>query len=99
MDRVVTEGLATAFERDFGHADPPWGEAGPEMMEWTHELLLQPATASQDDWMSRHPDGRRWIGMRAGTFIVDRAMRAYGRSAESLVSASTDEVLWLAEVR
>ena len=99
MDAVVTEGLATAFERDFGNANPPWGIAPPEVMDWTRELLLQPETAPRDDWLSRHPDGRRWIGLRVGTFLADRAMRASGRSAVALVTTPTEEILRLAEVR
>ncbi|HMI87345.1 MAG TPA: DUF2268 domain-containing putative Zn-dependent protease [Polyangiaceae bacterium] len=99
MDRVVTEGMATAFERDFGKANPPWGIAPPEVMDWTRELLRQPDSAPVDRWLYRHPDGRRWIGLRVGTFLVDRAARASGRSVAQLAAVSTDEILRLAEVR
>jgi hypothetical protein len=47
VDHVVTEGLATAFEHDFGKADPPWGKAPPEVMAWTCEVLDQPATTAR----------------------------------------------------
>jgi hypothetical protein len=47
VDHGVTEGLATAFERDFGKADPPWGKAPPEVMAWTREVLDQPATTAR----------------------------------------------------
>jgi len=66
MDSVVTEGLATVFERDFGNVNPPWGTAPPEVMEWTRELLAQPDNAPRDAWLFRHPDGRRWIGLGWG---------------------------------
>ena len=99
MDRVVTEGLATAFERDFGKVHPPWGIAPPEVMEWTPELMDQPGNAPRQAWLSRHPDGRRWIGIRAGTFLVDRAMKASGRSAAELVTTPTDEILAFAGVQ
>jgi uncharacterized protein YjaZ len=99
MDAVVSEGLATAFERDFAKVNPPWGIAPPEVMDWTRELLLQPASAPRHDWLSEHPDGRRWIGIRVGTFLVDRATKTSGRSAAQLITASTDEILRLAEVR
>jgi hypothetical protein len=98
QDRVVTEGLATAFERDFAKVDPPWGQAPPDPIAWTREVLAQPETAAQDAWMIRHPDGRRWIGMRVGTFAADRASKASGRSSAQLVFAPTAEVLRLANV-
>jgi uncharacterized protein YjaZ len=99
LDEVVAEGLATAFERDVGKVDPPWGRPPPDPEEWTREILRQPAGADRTQWLIRHPDGRRWIGMRVGTFLVDRATRASGRSAAALVAAPTAEVLRLAEVQ
>lgn len=98
LDHVVTEGLATAFERDFGKVDPPWGQTPPDPMGWTREVLSQPETADVGSWMIRHPDGRRWVGMRVGTFVADRAARASGRSPGALVFAPTAEVLRLASV-
>ena len=99
MDAVVTEGLATAFERDFGKANPPWGLAPPEVTDWTRELLRQPETAEREPWLFKHPDGRRWVGIRVGTFLVDRATRASGRTAAELAVTPTEEILRLAEVR
>lgn len=99
MDDVVTEGLATAFERDFGNAPTPWGDYSADVAEWVDELMLLPANAPRDVWMSRHPDGRRWIGYKAGTYIADRAMRASGKSAAELVSVATAEILDLAGAR
>lgn len=97
VDRVVTEGLATAFERDVGKAAPPWSEPPPEA--WTREILALPDTADVQTWLYRHPDGRRWVGVRVGTQIVDRATRASGRSPAALVNATTDEVLRAAGAR
>jgi hypothetical protein len=101
MDSVIAEGMATAFERDFAKANPPWGIAPPEdeAMQWSRELLRQPDDASREQWLFRHPDGRRWIGMKAGTFLVDRAMRAAGRNAAELVALPTEEILRMAGVR
>lgn len=96
MDRVVTEGMAIAFERDAAKVAPPWGKDGPELEAWTHELLQQPPDSPWSDWLHRHPDGRRWIGMRAGTRLVDRASRASGRAPAALVASPTEEILKLA---
>jgi uncharacterized protein YjaZ len=99
MDSVVSEGMATAFERDFGNVNPPWAAAPPEVMEWTRELLALPDDAPRNVWLHRHPDGRRWIGLRVGTFLVDRAMKASGRSSAELVATPTAEILEMAGVR
>ena len=98
MDTVVSEGMATAFERDFAGTKPPWGEYPEDVESWVEELLglTMSAYGSYTKWMLQHPDGRRWIGYRAGTYIVDQAMSASGRSAADLVLVPTGEVLRLA---
>jgi hypothetical protein len=96
MDDVVREGLATAFERDAAGARVPWGSYPPEVASWVSELRALPADAARDEWLFRHPDGRRWIGLRAGTYLADRAMQASGKSAAELVWSPTDEVIALA---
>jgi uncharacterized protein YjaZ len=98
MDRVVAEGLATAFERDVAKVDPPWGKPPPEILDWVREIRRQPDGAEQEPWLVRHPDGRRWIGMRVGTFLVDRACRASGKTPAELVFAPTAEIVRLADV-
>lgn len=99
MDHVVGGGLAVAFERDSGGRAYPWSEYPANVEEWVKELMALPPTASLDHYMFRHPDVRRWIGLRAGTYVVDQALRASGKTAADLVSASTDEVLRLAGAR
>lgn len=93
MDHVVTEGLATAFERDFAGVSPPWAQYPEEVSNWVDELLKQPATANRHDWMSQHPDGRRWIGLRAGTSLVDLAMKRLNRTSAELVTTPTSEII------
>jgi hypothetical protein len=46
--------------------------------------------------MSRHPDGRRRIGYKVGTYWVDQAMAKSGRSIADLTNMSTADVLALA---
>jgi Predicted Zn-dependent protease (DUF2268) len=97
MDRAIMEGLATAFERDYAKVSVPWGEYPPEVEAWFGEFQALPPTASVEDWLFRHPDGRRWIGFKVGTYLVDRASRASGRSSAELVTSSTEEILRLAQ--
>jgi hypothetical protein len=92
-DHVIREGLATAFERDFGGASPPWGSYPAEVSRWTTEILALPDDAPRSTWLFDHPDGRRWIGLRVGTYLVDRAMKASGKTSADLVQVPTDEVV------
>jgi hypothetical protein len=96
MHGVVSEGLATAFERDAAGASPPWGEYPENVEEWVKELLELPLSASYVDWMFVHPDGRHWIGYRSGTFIADQAIKASGKTAAQLVRTPTEEILRMA---
>lgn len=96
MDHVISLGMATAFERDAGGRTYPWGQYPQDVAAWVTELMAQPPTANLNRWISRHPDGRRWVGLRAGTYLVDRAIGASGKSAAELVSLPSTEVLRLA---
>jgi len=93
VDRAINEGLATAFERDFGGQPTPWGAYPGEVVTWTQEFLALPADAPVRDWMYQHPDGRRWIGYKVGTSLADRASRASGLSVADLAATSTDEII------
>jgi hypothetical protein len=93
MDFVVSEGLATAFERDAAGVTYPWGQYPADVSMWVDELLALPPDANRDQWMFRHPDGRRWIGYKAGTYLADRAMKELGRTSAELVSTPTGEVV------
>lgn len=95
MEGPVCEGLASAFERDAAGRRAPWAEYPPEVENWVNELLALPLRSSYREWMFQHPDGRRWIGYRAGTYIADRAIKRSGLSAAQLVTTPTAKVLQL----
>ncbi|HLG59296.1 MAG TPA: DUF2268 domain-containing putative Zn-dependent protease [Vicinamibacterales bacterium] len=97
MEEAIAEGLATVFERDFAGATAPWGAYPANVDAWVTEFRSLPRDAPHDRWMVRHPDGRRWIGYKVGTYLVDRAMKASGRSAAALVSVPTDDILRMAD--
>jgi uncharacterized protein YjaZ len=99
LDAVVSEGMASAFERDAVGTAPPWTRYPPEVDVWTQEVLGLPADADRRAWLFRHPDGRRWVGFKVGTYLVDRAMKRAGRSAAELVTTPTDSVIDHADVR
>jgi hypothetical protein len=97
MDDVVTEGMATAFERDFaGARPPPWGMYSADSSEWAKELMALPKTTPASEWMMRPTaanNQRRWMGIRAGTYLVDGAMRASDKSSAELVSTPTSDII------
>lgn len=41
-------------------------------------------------------DGRRWVGYKVGTYLVDRAMKVSGKSSAELFSVSTEDVIAMA---
>jgi hypothetical protein len=93
MDQVVTDGMAIAFERDFAGASPPWGVYPANVMDWVKELRALPPTTAWDHFQS---DQRRWMRLKTGTYLVDRAMRSTGKSSAALVSTSTADVIRMA---
>lgn len=99
IDRVISEGMATVFARDFANGETPWSEYPEEIEEWVQEVLSLPDDADQERWMFEHPDGREYVGYRAGAYIVERAVERSGRSAAELALVSTDEVIRLAGFR
>ena len=90
---AIGEGLATAFERDFAGAQPPWGQYPSDVDAWARELLTLPPELPRDEWLYRRRDGRRWFGMRVGTYLVDRAMTASAKTSADLVQTPTEMIL------
>lgn len=99
IDAAVAEGLATVFERRSAPAvkDLPWGQYDPETAPaLVEEIRKIPDQDEYGTWMFEHPDGRIYIGYRAGTFVVDEAIRKTGSSAADLVKTPTDRILEMA---
>lgn len=93
IDQAIDEGLATAFERDETGAPTPWGDYPDDVASWAEEFLALPADAPSREWMFLHPDGRRWIGYKVGTYFADQARRASGHSLAELATVPTEELL------
>lgn len=84
------------LERDFAGVHPPWGNYPADADQWVEQLRALPDTVERKPWLFGHPDGRRWIAHKAGTYLVDRAVRASGKSPSELVTRPTEEILELA---
>lgn len=92
---VVSEGLATVFERDYANADPLWGryEDDDTMREWLKELQKLPATEQKDRrYFVEHPDGRKWIVYKTGTWLVDKLIDS-GDDLFDLMELSHQDIL------
>lgn len=96
LDRAVSEGLATAFERDFAGSKKPWCNYPNEAVGWIHEIARLPPSEPREYWTTQHPDGRRWAAYQAGTHVVDRAIKASSKSSAELAKAPTRTILDLA---
>lgn len=99
IDGVVCEGLASAFERDAAGYAAPWCEYPDNASAWVDELLALSAGADYRHWMFHHPDGRQWIGYKAGVYIADRAAERSGLDAAQLVSVAAERIIELAGIR
>jgi hypothetical protein len=93
LDAAVSEGMATAFARDYSNEDAPWAKYPEDIDQWVRELQYLPGDALYDEWMFKHPDGRLWIGYRAGTYLVDRAMAKSGKTSVSLLTVPVQEIV------
>jgi hypothetical protein len=98
MDAVIAEGLATVFARDAGGHDAPWAQYPTNVEDWVAEIQSLAGTHDRRHWMFQHPDGRRWIGYRTGTYICDRAVKRSGLTSAELVSETTERILNLAAI-
>lgn len=102
LHNAVYEGAATAFERERAGSEPPWGEYFDDetMLRWVGELARLPLAYDQFRWKFWDADTKRaWIVYRAGTFVVDRALRRNdGLALEGLAARGPDEILQLSGV-
>ena len=99
LDATVAEGMATVFERDQAGGRAPWGDYPENVSDWAEELIALPEAEEPRPWLFRHPDGRRWIAYKVGTYLVDRAVAASGKSAAELVLVPTRDVVEMARAR
>lgn len=98
---AINEGMATVFERDISGSRPLWSEYGPDetMNAWYKELIQ--ADRDWSEWNKLafdHPDGRRWIAYKTGTWIIDKALEDSQTDLYALTSSTVDDILRLAKL-
>ncbi len=99
LNYAVSEGLATVFERDFAASKPLYGvyENEETMHEWYKEI-------ASGDWSKKEElffdssDGRRWIGYKVGTWLVDMAVKNSAKNVIELTSLPCQQIIKFANV-
>lgn len=98
LDSCILEGLATVFEREHCNYIPLWSKYPKEVSDWLGEIRAKLDTLDRNEYMFEHPDGRKWIGYKVGTYIVDEAMKQSGKSIVELTQMECADILALAGV-
>lgn len=97
LDTCILEGLATVFAREYAEYDALWGKYADEVADWLKELRAQGDSVDFGQYMYAHPDGRRWIGYKVGTYIVDEAIKKSGKTVIELTQTECANILELAD--
>lgn len=93
LNSVVFEGLATVFEMEYARATPLYGAyQGEPVEEWLAELAGK-THADYEQYFFDHPDGRRWIGYKVGTWLVREAMRRSGKGVVELTRMAWRDII------
>lgn len=94
---MVNEGLAVAFTETYTGIINDVNAYPAEADHWVREILALPLDANYSDWvMGEHPDGRTYIGYRAGNFLINKAMDLSGKNILALTELRPDEIIKLA---
>ncbi len=94
---AVNEGLAVVFAEEYtGIRDV--GNSYPEEVDsWVREILTLPKNADYMQWVSgEHPDGRTFIGYRAGNYLIRKALERSGKSILEFSKMTPEAILALA---
>ena len=98
LDNCVMEGLATAFARDYADEKALWGDYPAEVTNWLQEIIDKNDMFSWSNYSFTHPDGRKWIAYKVGTYIIDQAKHNSGKSVIELTQLECAEILKLAKI-
>jgi uncharacterized protein YjaZ len=98
LDNCVLEGLATVFTRDYAGEDAGWAKYPKNVADWLQEIVDKNDMFYWQHYMFKHPDGRRWMGYKVGTYIIDQAMKNSGKSVIELTKLECKDILKLSKV-
>jgi len=101
VDAGIHEGLATVFAGQYANGISPWGkyEDDETMNKWLEELRQADKNGEHwKDWGFDRADGRKWVGYKTGTWIVDKAIQNSGKSVIDLTSILSKDITELASL-
>lgn len=94
---AVNEGLAVVFAETYTGSKQEGNQYPDSVRSWVEEILQLPVDADYQQWVSGyHPDGRSFIGYRAGNYIIRDAMQRSGKGILELSKYSPKTILRLA---
>lgn len=94
---MVNEGLAVAFSEIYTGNITDGNSYTDEADNWVKEILLLPQDANYSQWvMGKHPDGRTYIGYRAGNYLIHKTIEKSKMTILELSELSPNEILKLA---
>jgi hypothetical protein len=98
LDNCVMEGLATVFTRDYTGEKAGWADYPKNVSDWLYELIDKNDMFYWQEYMFKHADGRRWIGYKVGTYIIDQALERSGKNIIELTKMECKDIMKLAGV-
>ncbi|TAH35173.1 hypothetical protein EYC59_02510 [Candidatus Saccharibacteria bacterium] len=99
LDSCLLEGLATVFEREYAETTPLWGAYPSNCDEWLQEVQRLGEGIDTGQYMFAHEDGRKWIGYKIGTYLVDQALQRSGKTIVELTQLTCSDIMNLAGVK
>lgn len=99
LDDCIMEGLANVFTRDYTQGTAPWADYEQEDVDaWLKEIQNAGKNINYEEYLFDHSDGRRWIGYKVGTYIVDKAIKNSDKSIIDLTAMECADIIKLAAV-
>lgn len=94
ISAVVSEGLAVVFAEKQTGREQIGNQYPEEVAEWIPEIMALPDGANYSHWVSgENPDGRKYIGYRAGKYLIEQALKNSGLSILELSELSEEKIL------
>jgi uncharacterized protein YjaZ len=98
LDSCILEGLANVFTRDYAGEKALWADYPEDVTDWLQEIIVANDQFMWTHYRFSHPDGRRWIAYKVGTYIVDQAMKNSDKTIVELTQLECADILELAKI-
>jgi len=98
IEVCIMEGLATVFAREYTGEKALWGQYPKDVTKWLQEIIDKNDMFYWQEYLFKHPDGRRWIGYKVGTYIIDQTLEHSDKSIAELSKMECDDIFKLAKV-